>query len=108
MAKLKDLFSKSVEGLEDKWDELRFHFNRKLGFNDPIQIVPYRTYGTARRLYIKGRVLEDKKIASAGEKDTIWNNILNMYKRFESDEIPQARLKVKLANEEHEVTTDDE
>ena len=108
MANWKDLFSKSAAIIEGKWDELRFNLNNKLGLNDPIQIVPYRTYGTARRLYIKGRVLEDKKIASAGDKDTVLNNLLNMYKRFESDEIPGARLKVKLADEEHEVTTDEE
>jgi phosphatidate phosphatase APP1 len=52
--------------------------------------------------------LEDKKIASAGDKDTILNNLLNMYKRFESDEVPHARLKAKLVDEEHEVTTDKE
>jgi phosphatidate phosphatase APP1 len=108
MANWKDLFRKSASLIEDQWDELRFQFNKKLNLNDPLQIVPYRTYGTARRLYIKGRVLEDKKIASAGDKDTVLNNLLNMYKRFESDEVPGARLKAKLADEEHEVTTDSE
>lgn len=108
MANWKDVFIKSAAAIENKWDELRFNFNKKLGLNDPVQIVPYRTYGTARRLYIKGRVLEDKKVASAGDKDTVLNNLLNMYKRFESDEVPQARLKVTLANEEHEVITDNE
>ena len=108
MANWKDLFIKSAAAIEGKWDELRFNFNNRLGFNDPVQIVPYRTYGTARRLYIKGRVLEDKKIASAADKDTILNNLLNMYKRFESDEIPNARLKAILPDEEREVTTDKE
>lgn len=108
MANLKDLFIKSASLIEDKWDDLRFNLNKKLGLNDPVQIVPYRTYGTARRLYIKGRVLEDKRIASAGDKDTILNNLLNMYKRFESDEVPGASLKAILADEEHEVTTDKE
>ena len=108
MANWKDLFTKSAAALEDKWDELRFRFNKRLGLNDPIQIVPYRTYGTPRRLYIKGRVLEDKRIAKAGDKDTVVNNLLNMYKRFESDEVPGARLKAILADEEHEVTTDKE
>src|SRR5687768_3167557 len=108
MANWKDLFRKSASAIEDKWDELRFELNKKLRLNDPVQIVSYRTYGTPRRLYIKGRVLEDKKVASAGDKDTVLNNLLNMYKRFESDEVPGARLKVRLADEEHEVTTDKE
>lgn len=108
MGHWKDLFIKSAATIEDKWDELRFQFNKKLGLNDPIQIVTYRTYGTARRVYIKGRVLEDKKIASASDKDTVLNNLLNMYKRFESDEVPGALLKVTLPDEAHEVTTDNE
>lgn len=108
MANWKDLFIRSASVIEDKWDELRFNFNKKLGLNDPVQVIPYRTYGNARRLYIKGRVLEDKKIASAGDKDTILNNLLNMYKRFESDEVPNARLKAILPDEEREVITDKE
>ena len=36
------------------------------------------------------------------------NNLLNMYKRFESDEVPQALLKAILGNEEYTVTTDKE
>jgi phosphatidate phosphatase APP1 len=108
MANWKNLFTKSASVIEDHWDDLRYNLTKKLGLNDPVQIVPYRTYGTARRLYIKGRVLEDKRIASAGDKDTILNNLLNMYKRFESDEVPEARLKVCLTDEEHEVTTNKE
>ena len=104
----KDLFRQSASLIEDQWDTLRFGLTKRLGLNDPVQVVPYRTYGTARRLYIKGRVLQDKKIASAGDKDTVLNNLLNMYKRFESDEVPGARLKVQLADEAHEVTTDKE
>ncbi|MCW3114076.1 MAG: hypothetical protein JWR18_2472 [Segetibacter sp.] len=104
----KDLFIKSASVIEDKWEELSANMSKRLGLNDPVQIVPYRTYGTARRVYIKGRVLEDKKITSAGDKDTILNNLLNMYKRFESDEVQGAGLKVIMADEEHSVTTDKE
>lgn len=108
MANWKDLFGKGAEAIEDGWDKLRFNFTKKLRLNDAVQIISYRTYGTPRRLYIKGRVLEDKKIASAADKDTVLNNLLNMYKRFESDEVPGAVLKAKLGDEEHEVTTDPE
>ncbi|HEV7334155.1 MAG TPA: phosphatase domain-containing protein [Flavisolibacter sp.] len=108
MANWKSLFHKSLSLVEDKWDDLRAGLTRRLGLNDPVQIVPYRTYGTPRRVYIKGRVLEDKGITSAGDKDTVLNNLLNMYKRFESDEVPGASLKVILPDEEHLVTTDKE
>ena len=108
MANWKELFGKGAAAIEDSWDTLRFNLAKKLRLNDPVQIIPYRTYGTARRIYIKGRVLEDKGIATAGDKDTVLNNLLNMYKRFESDEVPGAILKARIADEEHEVTTDKE
>jgi phosphatidate phosphatase APP1 len=102
------MWKKYLSFLEDRWDELRGNLSQKMGWNDPIQIIPFRTYGTAKRMYIKGRVLEDKQIAKAGEKDTIWNNLLNMYKRFESDEVPGARLVVHLPGDPHEVVSDKE
>jgi phosphatidate phosphatase APP1 len=108
MAQWKDFLGNWLEGMEEQWDNLRSKFTKKLGLNDPVQIIPYRSYGTPRRVYIKGRVVEDKGIAVAGDKDTIWNNLLNMYKRFESDEVRGARLKAQLPGEEHEVTTDSE
>ena len=108
MQNWKDIFVNAASAIEDQWDELRFHLTKKFGLNNPVQIVPYRTYGTPSRLYIKGRVLEGKKIGSANDKDSVLNNLLNMYKRFESDEVPNAWLQVKLGEEEHEVITDKE
>jgi phosphatidate phosphatase APP1 len=105
---LKRLFSSSLNILEDKFDDLTDQLKRRLRLNDPIQIVPYRSYGTVNRIYLKGRVLEDKKIAASGDKDTIFNNLLNMYKRFESDEVPNAVLKVRFQDEEHQLVTDEE
>lgn len=108
MAGWKDFFAKHGSSMEDQWDELRARMVRKMSWNDPVQVIPYRTYGTCSNIYIKGRVLEDKKIAKAADQDTIWNNIVNMYKRFESDELPGARLQISVSEEKHEVITDKE
>ncbi len=108
MANWKDTLGAWAEGIEEQWDGLRATLAKKLQLNDPVQVITYRTYGTPRRIYIKGRVLEDKGIAAANDKDTVWNNLLNMYKRFESDEVRGAVLKAQLPDEAHEVTTDSE
>lgn len=108
MEKWNKTFTRWIAAIEDKWDELRSDLTRRLQLNDPVQIVPYRTYGTQRRMYIKGRVLEDKKITAAADKDTIFHNLLNMYKRFESDEVPGAMLQVMLEGKPLHVTTDKE
>ena len=108
MAQWKKHFAKYASYIDDRFDELALHFRRRLGSFRPLQIVTYRSYGTQRRVYIKGRVLEDKKIASATDKDTVLNNLVNMYKRFESDEVPGAVLRATIGGEVMEVTTDNE
>ncbi|MBA2500313.1 MAG: DUF2183 domain-containing protein [Chitinophagaceae bacterium] len=99
---------KIARHMDDKVDNITARLKQRLGANDLIHIVPYRTYGTARKIYITGRVLEDKNIASAHEADNLFTNLLNMYKRFESDEVPGAVVKIMLQDEEHFVTTDKE
>jgi phosphatidate phosphatase APP1 len=108
MSDWKKHFNKYASIIDDRFDDLVIDFRRRLGSFRPLQIVPYRSYGTARHVYVKGRVLEDKKIAAATDKDTVLNNILNMYKRFESNEVPGAVLKANVEGELLEVTTDNE
>src|SRR6476620_11950747 len=81
----KELFGRAASESVGGADHLIRRLQARLGHVDPIQILPYRTFGTAHRLYLKGRVLEDETIGGAKDKDTILNNLLNMYKSFESD-----------------------
>ena len=91
---LKNKLTRIASGIEDRYDNLIFSLRSRLRLNDPLQILTYRSYGTPSRLYVKGRVVEDKKIVKGSENDSILNNLLNMYRRFESDEIPGAKLLV--------------
>jgi phosphatidate phosphatase APP1 len=106
MKKIKNTAIKAVLKAEEKFDTLTFNLRRKLNLFGPLHIVPYRSYGTPTRLYVKGRVLVDKGIAVSEENDTTWENLLNMYKRFNSREIPGARVELCLEDQKHEITTD--
>lgn len=97
-----------VDDVESAMDRLKYRLAYALGGPDPIKIVPYRGYGTSERLYVHGRVLEDQGITPAEESDSVWNNLLNMYKRIESDEVPFARLTARFQGSEHEVVADEE
>jgi phosphatidate phosphatase APP1 len=108
MADLKKILGKIASRAEQKIDDFTFRFRKRLKLNDPLQIVTYRSYGTANRLFIKGRLLEDKGIKDATNEDSLWRNLLNMYKRFESDEVPGALLKIHFQGKDHLVTTDEE
>ena len=108
MAQWKNYFVKYASLIDDHFDELVTAFKKRLGSYKPLQIVAYRSYGTASALYIKGRVLQDKKIAASSDKDTVLSNLLNMYKRFESDEVPGAVVQASVGEETFDVTTDEE
>ena len=79
-----------------------------LNSKDPIQIVPYRGFGNSTTFFLRGRVLEDKKIGLSTDKDSAWRNLQNAWKRFESDEIGGARVRVSKDGIYQEVTTDSE
>ncbi|MDQ3290363.1 MAG: DUF2183 domain-containing protein [Bacteroidota bacterium] len=108
MSTWKNTFINYISQIEEQFDDLTLRLRQRLNYFHPIQIVPYRSYGTQNRLYIKGRVLENKGIAQAGDKDTVLNNLLNMYKRFESDEVINARLKIEFQGQTHEIVSDRE
>jgi phosphatidate phosphatase APP1 len=89
-------------------DMLRFRLRELFGERRPIMIAAYRGFGTQHQLYLKGRVLEDKGIGAAGEDDSRWDNLVNMYKRFVSSEVPHARLVARHQGVEYEVQADGE
>ena len=63
---------------------------------DPLQIIPFASYGTESHLYLKGRALEDEGIDL---NKTGWFNLfINSWKRFETDEIRKTPLCIKLGN----------
>ncbi len=107
--RMKNIKKKAIQSIlkvEEKIDVLTFELKNRLGLNRPLHIVTYRSYGTPTRLYVKGRVLVNKGITRSEENDTLWENILNMYRRFESDEIPNARVQLTQEGQHHEITTD--
>ncbi len=103
-----DTFTKVAGRVEKHFDLVKFNIKLRSGWLDPVQIQPYRGHGTAQRLYLKGRVLEYRGVTSASNADSVWENLLNMYRRFDSHEIPGARLRVRFGSQELETTTDHE
>lgn len=93
---------------ETHFDDLRNQLHERLGGDEKIKIVVYRGHGTAEKLYLRGRVLEDKGILPASDNDTMWDNLLSAYRRFDSDELPGVPLQIQLADHTVETMTDEE
>ena len=82
---------------------------RKLGHfrsKRPFEIVPYLSFGTPTQLFVRGRVIEDKGLSLATPDASRWRNFLDTYKRFVSDKVPHARIKVAYPGGESELEAD--
>ncbi len=72
---------------------------------DPLQIIVFKTSGTSKRFYLRGRALQDENIDL--DQKGLARLLLNTWKRFETDEIKFAELVVHLPdNSRYHVTTD--
>jgi phosphatidate phosphatase APP1 len=97
-----------VEKMDDLSDNLRSRLRKITGFNYPLMIMPYLGYGTPDKFLLSGRVLKDEGFTASGDADFVWQNLVNMYRRFETDEVPGARIRAVFQGVEHEVVTDRE
>jgi phosphatidate phosphatase APP1 len=71
-------------------------------------IAPYRGFGRAGELIVRGRVLMEKRITRAREAEPMWRNVLNAYRRFASLEVPGARVRASYRDAVAETIADDE
>jgi phosphatidate phosphatase APP1 len=76
--------------------------------DDALVVWPYLTYGTVSKLFIKGRVLEAQALRAASADDSRWRNFRNALKRFTSDEIANAKVRVLFQEQRQDLSTDEE
>lgn len=93
---------------EEGIDVLKNKVQETLDKFSDVQVVVYRGFGSAEKTFIKGRVLKTKKITLPTEQDSTFINMLNMYKRLESDAIPQAVVEIKFQGVPNIVVTDND
>lgn len=105
---LTDAAHRSAVEVERRFDELRAGLRDRLGRTDPLMIQAYRGFGSTDEVLVWGRVLEDDGRRDVSDRDTVWQNLVASYKRFETDEVPGARVVARFAGAEAEAVTDDE
>lgn len=70
----------------------------------PLRINSYISYGTETRLRATGRALEDENIKFENNI-SLFRTLKNIYRQFESDEIPNAHIELQLADGQFFSTT---
>ena len=72
---------------------------------EKILIVPYRSYGAAHHLYIKGRVLDNPPVEIL-EKQGFWRTVRNAIKQFNTHEVSGVTVKLNIGTVELNAVTD--
>lgn len=107
MANWKQALTQVVGGIDNYFDALQYRLRQRRGIA-PVQILAYIGHGTHRRLYVRGRAIEDYSVIDAHDTDSAWRNLLNMYRRFNSREIPLAHVRAYFDGKVYETRADDE
>jgi phosphatidate phosphatase APP1 len=107
-AYVRQYLQSAVIRADDYVDSARHRFHRIFRTHRPRHIAAYRGWGDANGVQMIGRVLAEKPQGGPGEADSWWDNLLNTYRRFESDEVPGQPVKVQFGTHVVEVVTDHE
>jgi phosphatidate phosphatase APP1 len=76
--------------------------------DEPYEVVTYRGYGNAHRIFITGRVIERRGIGASTDADSTLTNLLNTYRRVDSDPASYARLSIEYGDIKSSIKGDDE
>ncbi|GAB5520165.1 MAG: DUF2183 domain-containing protein [Rhodothermales bacterium] len=104
----KPILHRVAHNAEQHFDALKARLSRRLQETRDVQLVVYRSFGTSEAVRVQGRALYHEGDLKALDNDTVWQNILNAYKRFESDEIPDLPLELRFAGTTVRTATDGE
>jgi phosphatidate phosphatase APP1 len=108
MGRLKRALTGMVASADERLDRLRRRARAHRPVPEGIRIATFAGYGTGSVLSLSGRVLTDPTIGRASEGDTWRTNLRNMIRRLESDEVPEAVVRVSLGGVTLEARADDE
>lgn len=97
-----------VIDMDKHWDAARLKLLQAMGGAGDLQILSYGGLGRPEKLMLKGRVLVARKSTRYESDDDFWDDLVNMYRRLNTTEIPGARVKVSAAGVVIETMTDEE
>lgn len=98
----------SLSSLDDLLDLRWRRLKQRMGWNGVPQIQPYIGFANQHFVWVHGRVLTNPPRELPSEDDQWWDNLLQMYQRFESDEVVGATVEIEFAGQRYRVVTDEE
>ena len=76
--------------------------------HDPCEVLAYRGYGNASAVWVHGRAVEHRRVTESAAGDSAFRNLLNTWRRVDSDPVGFARLLVSCRDARLPCAADDE
>jgi Uncharacterized conserved protein len=76
--------------------------------DEPYEVRTYRGYGNPDRMFVTGRVVARRSIGASTDEDSKLTNLLNTYRRVDSDPAPYADLSIEYEGINSSIKADDE
>ena len=73
-----------------------------------MRICAYRGYATRTHVFVSGRVLANAVPEASHGGESLWRNLVDAWHRFETDEVPNVPVTVRVGGVEHTAHTDGE
>lgn len=93
---------------DDHLDAAQRRVDARFGFDRPLHIAAYRAFHDGAAVELSGRVLAKPPLGGPRQDDRWWDNLLNAYRRFDSDSVPGIALRAQFRNASAQAVTDDE
>ena len=106
--RIKEKLLSAISKAETHFSGAKYSLKDNLNLLEPVKIIPYHGFGNEKYVFIKGRVLEKEKVKTKEDDVSTFKHLRNTLKRYETDEIPDIRVKATFADVEMEMTTDKE
>lgn len=87
---------------------LHEQMRKRLDRQRPLQIQAYRGFGTPEQLVVRGRVLKELRLRDPEPDDSMWDNVLATYRRFDTHPVPGARVEARLGTQTVEAVAGDD
>lgn len=101
-------FRHSISSIDDFIDVRWRTLKQRMDWDGIPHIQPYIGFANDDLAWFHGRVLTNPPKDLPSEDDTWWDNLLQTYRRFESDEVAGVDIEIDFAGKRHRVTTDNE
>ena len=93
----RDRATRWTHGLERRLDRARRRL-KGTSAGRPLLVEPYLGYGNEAHVRVRARVLAGRGLGPSGPEDGLLTNLRNAWRRFDSEELAGARVRVTVRN----------